>query len=144
MPVFKILPHNDLYEKVKIRVKNQTAPYSEARDAAFDFKKFDNRALEVLTHKPLKNDLGLYYIFPINGYKFVYNPKVDDIVDRCESMGDVLKDQDTITEVLKYTYDIDNLVKGLEEANKINFFNIPYYYAVNATIPYPELYERLV
>jgi len=142
-PVFKILPHVSLYERIKIRVKNQNNPLSSVRDAAFNFKKFDNRALEVLTHKPPK-DFGLYYIFPVNGYKFAYNTKVDDMISKCESMGDVLHDHDTITEVLKYSYSIENLVNGLEHANKINFFNIPYYFAVNASLSYDELYGRLI
>jgi len=143
-PVFKLLPRKEIYEKVKIRVKSQTIPNANVRDAAFNVKQFDNRSLEVFTTSAASHDgMGLYYIFPVNGYKFIYNTKVDDIVDSCKKLATILPDKEIITEVLRYSYNHDNLLNGLEYANKIKFFNIPYFYAIKASLKYQDLYKRL-
>lgn len=141
-PLFKVLDYDEPAKKVKIRFKKRNDEYALARETAFRYRNFDERVLETLTTKPLIGKA--FYVFPINGYKFIYNTSSDaNLVESCKIVGERLG-VDGVSEVLQYTYKNENLIGGLTNAKKVLFYNIPFYYIVEASISYKKLYERLI
>lgn len=74
------------------------------------------------------------YIFPINGFKFMYTPYINDTINEYKNtLSNIPKSMefDLFKDIIINNYSHDNLEKGLKENNEIIIYNIPYYYAVN-------------
>lgn len=153
-PVYKNLPstYNDVH-RVKIRLKNNANEVDDQFNAAFSYYKLRQRAIFASgTVDNLTGHEGLesFYIFPIDGYKFMYNPAV---LNSTEELGDVF---DSISErispsavggviqdMLEISYTHVNLLDGINSGVEILFYNIPYYYAVRATTQYQKLLQDI-
>jgi len=97
-----------------------------------------------------KNDASeLYYIFPINGFRYLYNNRVDTFEQYQKTLKALLESK-TITresavqlviDSMSYTYskfDI-KLKEALKTSKEVIFYNMPYYYAVSVK-KYPSYY----
>ena len=91
-----------------------------------------------------------HYIFPIDGYRFLYNDRVTDVNEEFRQVMSELKSElksveqatDIIRDLLFHTYTSSDLDRGIVEGYEIIIYNIPYYFAINAK-SFP-VYEQLL
>jgi len=142
IPIHKALPstYPDLH-KVKARFKKKTDEVTDAFNKAFetDVAKLRQRAIFAYSTPPiLTEDTDLFYVFPINNYKFLYSQEVTNsssdyrqvINTLFETFHNTDKAIEIVTDLLKYTYSTENLYEGIVAKAEIIFYGIPFYYAV--------------
>lgn len=94
-----------------------------------------------------------FYIFPINGYRFMYQSNVKNSNDDyknsfnsiLESLGNK-KGGEVISDMLQFSYvDNVNLAEGIESGAEIIIYNIPYFHALRQSSieDYSEFWDRL-
>ncbi len=145
-PVFKILPssYNDL-QKVKVRKnRGDKTKFSQTFNEAFDDEIRDLRQRAVFTNSQIievTEDSDLFFVFPTNGYKFMYSKEVTHSTNDYQQVFDSLfeqfddeKAEQMIHDLLKFTYIRENLFEGIEKQAEIIFYNIPYYYSARANV----------
>lgn len=146
LAIHKALPksYSDIH-KVKVRFKKKADLVSAAFNHAFlhETHKISQRAVfaqsDLIEHT--SPDLDIFYVFPINNYKFLYSKEVTNsssdykqVVDTIfESFDDVEYATGIITDLLKFSYSSQNLNEGITAGSEIIFYGIPYYYAVRAS-----------
>jgi hypothetical protein len=142
IPIYKALPnqYSDVH-KVKARLKRKTDKITTCFNKAFIQEAINIRQRAVFaypTAPSLDEGMDLFYVFPIDNYKFLYSNEVTNS-DRnynqvIDTLFETFEDTDTattiVTDLLKYTYSTSNLHEGLGASAEIIFYNIPYYYAI--------------
>lgn len=141
-PVFRLLPtsYND-FHKVKVRFQKRQSRVNEVFNKAFnDYHNLRQRAIFAYGKCPniTEHTTEPFYVFPINGYKFLYCHEVansnEDYKQVLETLFEQFHNNDTAlevaTDVLKYTYVRDNLLEGITSGSEVIFYGIPFYYAV--------------
>ena len=155
LPLFKILPstYEDI-QKVKVRKHRTKTKFSETFNEAFDDEIRDLRQRAVFVNSKImevtEND-DLFYVFPRDGYKFMYCPEVTHSTNDYQQVFDSLfeqfedeKAEQLIHDLLKFTYTRENLYEGLTKEVEIIFYNIPYYYSARVdTFNYPDLLTNI-
>lgn len=142
-PVFKTLPetYEDL-RKVKVRKHKHKNKFSETFNEAFEHQVRDLRQRAVFANSLEYSEEGkdLFYIFPKDGYKFMYSSEVkhssrdyQQVFDSLFEQFDEEKAELLIHDLLKFTYSSSNLIEGIDSEAEIIFYNIPYYYAARVT-----------
>ena len=145
LPVFKSLPDTyDNIQKVKVRKHRQTTKFSQTFNEAFEEDVRDLRQRAVFTnsrHTETSVDTDLFYVFPKNGFKFMYcaevthsNNDYQQVFDSLFEQFDDDKAEQMIHDLLKFTYVRDNLFEGIKKEVEVLFYNIPYYYAARANV----------
>lgn len=156
LPLYKLLPKNyNDFHRVKVRQKNLDDKVSEVFNKAFgtQFHNLRQRAIFASGTQPQPtDDVEPFYIFPIDGYKFLYSKEVTNSNSDYQQVMDSLFQQfeddnkviEIVTDVVKYTYVRENLVEGIISDSEIILYGIPYYYAVRcvAVPPYGKLFVR--
>jgi hypothetical protein len=141
-PLFRALPvtYPDMH-KVKVR-KKKTNSINESFDRAFNEYHPLLRQRAVFTHGSvsdivLERDTEPFFVYPIDGYKFMYSVNVTNSSQQYqqvfESIIDTVGDTNgpsTISDMLKFTYVHDHISEGIASGAEIVLFNIPYYYAI--------------
>jgi hypothetical protein len=158
-PLLKNLSNSyNIIDKVKIRQrKGMDETMSEAYSTAFEFKSLYNRALFTNGLKsiqpPTSNDIITYYVFPVNGYEYLYNPEVMNSSLEYKTIFDLLFHENhtgdsvsVITDLLKFQYKHTDLAEGIQSGTEIIFYSIPQFYVVtvNSFPDYTELYDILL
>jgi len=150
LPVFKVLPtsYNSI-QKVKVRKASQTNRFSQTFNEAFDDEIRDLRQRAIFTNSKIveTDDMDLFYVFPKDGYKFMYCTEVTHSTTDYQQVFDSLfeqfeddKAEQMIHDLLKFTYIKENLSEGIEKDAEIIFYNVPYYYAARVDVfEYDEL-----
>lgn len=138
-PLLKNLPmnYNDIH-KVKVRKRKRKDDFTNIFNEAFeDIPNLRQRAIFANGKASLqeaKEGEEAFYIFPIDGYKFMYSPEVsnskEDYKNAFEVILENFDDKEVMEELLKYTYTKKNLVEGISNGSEIIIYNIPYFYAV--------------
>lgn len=157
LPLYKLLPktYGD-FHRVKVRQKNTAGKINEVFDRAFgtQFPNLRQRAIFASGTKPNPSDdtNESFYVFPVDGYKFLYSKEVTNsnsdykqVIDSLfEQFEDNNKAIEIVTDVLKYTYVCENLVEGLVSDSEIILYGVPCYYAVRvaAVAPYGKLFPK--
>lgn len=157
LPLYKSLPktYGD-FHRVKVRQRKTSDEISEAFNRAFgtQFHNLRQRAIFASGATPalVDEEHEPFYVFPINGYKFLYSKEVTNstanykhvIESLFEQFEDNNKAIEIVTDVLKYTYVRENLVEGIISESEIILYGIPYYFAVRvaAVPPYGKLLIR--
>lgn len=156
LPLYRLLPktYND-FHRVKVRQKNTDDKVTEAFNRAFgtQFHNLRQRAIFASGSQPeATDDTEPFYVFPVNGYKFLYSKEVlnssHDYKDVIDSLFEQLEDDskviEIVTDVLKYTYAREHLAEGIVSDSEIILYGIPYYYGVrvSAVPPYGKLFVR--
>ena len=144
LPLIKMLPTEGSAERrVRVRKKKSTTPFDEAFNNVFiDHPDVRQRCILTNGSHALKRDdttLEAFYIFPLNGFKFLYSTRVSNSSEEygaafnnlCESM-DEDQAKKIIGEVISYDYKSDDLFTGLLSGCEIILFGIPAYYAISA------------
>lgn len=141
--------YND-FHKVKVRKrrkhKHDTEHFAEVFNEAFEHELRSLRERAVFANGEISfepadiDSCEPFYIFPIDGYRFLYSKEVEnsseDYKTVFESIFEKLgsdKGNEIITELLKFTYNSTNLKEGIEQGSEIIIYNIPYFYAVRAS-----------
>jgi hypothetical protein len=139
-PTRKALPTSyQNIQRVKVRQQKRADAVTFVFNEAFsDVRNLRQRA--VITHETptITPNLEPFYVFPINGYKFLYSKEVRDssaeykeVIDTVfERFANTEQAAEIITDIVKYTYTNDNIIEGVRHGAEIIFYNIPYYYAV--------------
>lgn len=146
IPILKNLPtkYHDCH-KVKVRKQKAhakiTIPFNEA---------FDNHTHHIRQRSIFANgqrsfvseafQLEPFYVFPIDGYQFIYSKTVTDSFDAYTQVFESLIDRfgpevgnKMLTDVLKFSYTNDKLAEGIASGSEIVLYNIPFYYAVRVS-----------
>ena len=155
-PLFKLLPSSyQNFQRVKARLQKKTNELTEVYNKAFNYNNIRQRAIFAYASQPeLTENTDIFYIFPVNGYKFLYcnevsnsNSDYQQVVDKLvEDLNDTVKATEIITDLLKYTYLTENLHGGIMAKAEIILYGIPYYYAVrvNPTQEYSEILSQIL
>lgn len=154
-PLLKNLPtHQDGFRKVKVRKKKKVQ--NELIEAFNDTFHEHNDLMQrsVFAHgmngfDPLVDGIvEPFFIFPINGYKFLYSENVSNTTEGYKDTLSTLitnygeEGIKTFKDVLKYQYSFDRLVDGLASNSEIIVYDIPYYYAIRYSLV--ESYEDFI
>ena len=135
-------------QKVKVRKKNSSNTFVNTFNEAFE-EELDNLHQRAVFANgldsfepadPISEGLEPFYIFPINGYRFMYSSEVENSNQDYKKVFDSMFEQfgdergkDVVTDLLKFTYCHENLYEGIEKGSEIIIYNIPYFYAIRAT-----------
>lgn len=137
------------FHKVKVRKrkkrKQDTEELAVVFNEAFEGELRDLRERAVFANGEISfepadtNEEEPFYIFPIDGYRFMYSREVENssedyqtVVEAVfEELGAV-KGSDIIAELLKFSYNTENLQEGIEQGSEIIIYNIPYFYGIRA------------
>lgn len=155
VPLLKNLPsNNDGFRKVKVRKKkNWKSDIVEIFNDTFK-NHTDLLQRSIFAHGPsgfnpnIDDNTEPFYIFPINGFKFLYAESVSKTTeDYRDTLSKLIENYGengikTFKEVLKYQYSFDNLFSALTTDTEIIIYDIPYYYAIRYSLI--ESYENFV
>ena len=144
IPMYKMLPsHREPFIKVKARHKKpKDLPLADAFNNAFSniYPNIFYRSIFCNTKEDNINGLEKYYVFPINGYKFLYCNSVKNTTEAYKSamLGvlDIMVENEAISllsTVLADDYINHDLHKALEKEYEVIVYNIPYFYAIKCS-----------
>jgi hypothetical protein len=123
----KTLNKSNTFTKLKARIKKYNDNFSESFNNAF-IPKLRQRA--IYANSIVESLKPTYYIFPINGYKYLYNPNVYDSTIY-ETVRTNIGNEDLFKQLLQDNYTDSNLIEGISSGAEILFHSIPFCYAVN-------------
>lgn len=160
VPLLKNLPssYGD-FHKVKVRFK-KPSEFSQTFNHAFeDVSHLHQRAIFANGPSSFERSTDTsqepFYIFPTNGYKFMYCTEVSRSSVEYKQVFDALFEQfgndkgqaiDVISDLLKYNYIKENLYEGLSSRAEIVLYGIPFYYALKQSLvkDYTDLYYAML
>lgn len=153
LPLYKNLScQYDDIQKIKARRRKAAGQFVETFNSAFG----DNLAQRAIfangqtSFRPhVSQTQEPFYIFPINGYRFLYSSEVDNSSEDYKQVVETVFEQfgsdkglNIVTDLLKFAYKQNKLTEGITKGAEIVFYDIPFYYAVRVE-PYHD-YERLL
>ena len=133
--IVKNLPiHHQGFAKVKVRLGKAKTDFAESFNRAFESTRhgLHESAIFGYTDAGLlhpNNSTELFYIFPINGFKFIYNPVVEDSNTDYNGVSGEL-----VSDLLQLSYQTGTLSEAMKSKCEIIFYGIPYYYALRKSI----------
>lgn len=147
-PILKYLPSlGQGFRKVKVRQKKCGDLFIRSFNEAFLQERRNLLQRSVITRgmslpENIHNDtIEPFYVFPRNGFKFMYcqNPSVttSEYKITLDKLIKSVGDDSGVTvfhEILKYQYEFDNLAHGIKSGGEVIFFNIPYFYAIRKSL----------
>ncbi len=143
-PLVKALPrHSDGYRKVKVRKKKTKDEFVHKFNESFftEFNDIRNRAVFVNGQQPQSPDVEDFYIFPIDGYRFMYSPEVfnsselyKDTFDKLIRTAGKNNGMEIFTEMLQLSYTYDDLPRAIDSGCEIIIYDISHYYAVRKSL----------
>lgn len=148
--------HGKYLRKVKVRHKKNTIGFIRIVGDALQKEHQNIHIRSVIANGPHGYHEGMqtHYIFPKNGFKFLYNPRINYHEEYKASymklLGSNLSDQqalEMIEDSIKYSYisDDTSLENALKSKKEIIFYNMSYYYTVSSEkyFSYDELLDLL-
>lgn len=158
-PLIRYLPTDGEHQrKVKVRKKKKNSSFDLLFNTVFskhpDLRQrciFANGLKGLKDVEPfIEEGTEPFYVFPINGFKFMYSSSVyyssTQYKDTFDQIAEVIGESDameTLSEVLKYDYVSEDLLKGIKQGCEIIIYGIPYFYAVrkSSVISYSTLFS---
>lgn len=143
-PLFKNLPitYSNIH-KIKARKRNISGEFANTLNHAFEnyFNDIAQRAIFANGEQSFQisedSSLEPFYIFPIDGYKYMHSPEVmnsstdyKDVLDTMFEQFGTEKGKTIVTDVIKFAYEHDNLAEGIIKGSEIIIYDIPYYYGL--------------
>jgi hypothetical protein len=144
---------------VKVRKrKGETGDFTETFNEAFEAQHPGLRQRAIFANgttsfQPANtNESQPFFIFPIDGYKFMYSREVENSGHEYKQVFETLFEQfgeekgnEVLTDLLRFTYTSKNLNEGIESGSEIIIYGIPYFYAfkVCATDGYDYLLAKI-
>lgn len=127
-------------QKVKVRKRKHIDHFGEAFNEAFEQEHFGLRQRAIFANsEPTQPELltESFYVFPINGYKFMYSSEVEQSDHEYKQVFETMfnqfgdeKSTEILSDLLRFTYSSVSLVEGIQSGAEIILYGIPYYYAV--------------
>jgi len=155
LPLLKNLPcHYEDFHKVKLRLrkKQRDDRFAKTFNEAFDeIPHLRQRAMFVNGPESFIAESGErepFYIFPTDGFKFMYSLEVkNSSTDYMEAFDTLLSSvssgvDNLMEQVLKYSYVYENLNEGIDHGSEIILFNMPFCYAIR--VDCVEDYEEIL
>ncbi len=142
-PLVKALPkHGDGFWKVKVRKKKTKDQFEETFNESFftEYRELRNRAVFVNGKQNLSENTELFYVFPIDGYRFMYSTAVVNSTELFKDTFDKLTENtgesglEIFKDLLQMTYTYDDLPAGIDSGCEIILYDLPYYYAIRASL----------
>ena len=145
-PLLKNLPKfRDGFIKVKVRHQRNSDPFIENFNTALAGEQSRLLQRSVLAHGessfvPSKDpNLEPFYIFPIDGFKYMYNPSAASAMEYKDTFDKLISNigdsaPEIFQKLLKYDYVFDKLSEGIAGGSEIIFYGIPYYFALRKSI----------
>jgi hypothetical protein len=145
-PLLKNLPRQrDGFIKVKVRHKRATDSFYESFNTAFEHERTRLWQRSVFaqgekTFAPSTDPtLEPFYIFPVDGFRYMYNPYTTSTVEYKETFRKLLANvgdaaPELFQTMLKYDYVFDRLGDGISGGSEIIIYGIPYYYALRKSL----------
>jgi hypothetical protein len=146
-PLVKFLPKEGPDQrKIKVRKRKTDSKFDKVFNTVFS-QHPDLRQRAVfcsgasgLREEDAEADLEPFYVFPPDGFKYIYSPNVyrssiqyQDTLDRfLDVMGENAAIE-TFKEVLKYDYIGSNLIDGIGQGCEIIVYNVPYFFAIRTS-----------
>jgi len=148
------------FHKVKVRKrKNDTGEFTQTFNEAFESKHPGLRQRAIFANglssfRPVLDEKTQpCYIFPIDGYKFMYSREVENSGHEYKQVFETLFEQfgeekgnEVLTDLLRFTYTSENLSEGIESGSEIIIYGIPYFYAYDVSSAfngYPGLLSKI-
>lgn len=156
-PLLKTIKEKeDNFIRMKVRFHKRQSDFigvfNEALSQKFNIPNLHQRSIFANGNKTFIGDrTESYYVFPINGFKFMYNPQIVSSNAEYRSMfdrlledmnGDDNKVSSIMKDLISDNYIGENLENGIVEGCEIILYNIPYYYAVKVEA-FPDYSELL-
>lgn len=146
LPLYKNLPssYEDVH-RVKVRKRKNQSDFSKYFNEAFEdeFAELRQRAVfanGISSLKEHEHNEEPFYVFPINGFKFLYSTEVQNSNRQYQTVFEAVIEnldentaEETLKDLLKFTYKSSMLQEGIASGAEIILYNIPYYYAVRVT-----------
>ena len=136
------------FRKVKVRRKRAETDFDQYFNETFinhpDIRQrciFANglNSIDSLTEAQ-DPELDKFYIFPVDGYKFIYSPEVINSYlaysDTFETLVNLMGEKAATSKfhkILEYNYTSENLVKGIKSGSEIILYGVPHYYAIRCS-----------
>jgi len=148
-PLLKNLPADyDDFHKVKVRkrqLKGDDKEFTETFNDAFEDELRDLRERAVFSNGTVSfepadtQEQEPFYIFPIDGFRFLYSREVENSSNEYKTLFDTIFEEfgavrgnEVITDLLKFTYTGNTLHEGIDSGSEIIIYNISYFYAIRA------------
>lgn len=151
LPVFKLLPkrYSD-YQKVKVRKIKKSNFFDGIFNSAFSDEISDIRQRSLFVSGdviPSTNTDDCFFVFPVDGYKYIYCAEVQESTDDYKRVFDSIFEntdnpEDIIQDLLKFSYKREELDVGIAKGAEIIFYNTPCYYALRTS--YFKHYDHLI
>jgi hypothetical protein len=158
VPMVKFLPKDyDNFQKVKLRKRKKAGKFAETFNEAFEHEMsqlrerslFANGEIYLETIHNTDKSIEPFYVFPIDGYDFIYSQKVKNSDEKYSIIFNEIFNQlgersteEVFSDLLKFTYTSQDLQEGLKSGAEIIMYGIPYYYAVRKS--YVNDYEEIL
>lgn len=159
-PLFKNLAcsYGD-FDKVKVRKRKEQNEFTETFNEAFEKQHPGLRQRAIFAngvasfHPMFVEGLEPFYVFPVNGYKFMYSREVENSGQEYKQVFDTLFEQfgeqrgnEVITDLLRFTYTSNNLHEGISSGSELIIYGIPCFYVVRTTVTedYSELLSMIM
>lgn len=124
----------------KVKVRHRSDPILEQ----FFSHTIDSKTVVETLSYPKESGLN-YWIFPINGYRYVYNTNTVDYKTTINTIIEMTADVDVVHDLISDLYVQANLVEGLQTNTEILWYKISHFYAVDCSMfeDYNELLNLL-
>lgn len=155
IPLYKSLPlEYDVFKRVKVRFQKRTDTTSHVFENVFGDGKSSvgirERAVVASGEYPSSpTHQTPFYIFPLDGYKFLFSPQVKNsakdfggVLNTLIEQFDSQEGTELTSDLIKYAYQSTNLKEGISSMSELIIYNIPVFYAVNA-LAFPD-YNKII
>lgn len=124
------------FHKLKLRQRNKKDPFTKTFNEAFN-ETPNLRQRSITTNGETSfiaegKNYEPYYVFPINGFKYLYSLEVtnskEDYQKAFDTILEMVEDEKLVKDILKYTYTSKHLSEGIKHGSEIIIYNIPYCY----------------
>lgn len=144
-PLFKLLPsHGEGFRKVKIR-KKKTHEYKIEKyfDIAFmgEYKDLRLRSLIAHTKEPdiIPEGRELFYVFPVDGYKVLVNPVIQDYKEfifslECALQTANIDSSSILNDLFSTGYSESDIKSAAAHKSDIFIYGISHYYAIRKSL----------
>jgi len=136
--------------RVKVRKKKNKGEFDTIFNETFYEQYPSLRQRSIIVNQTQVKDKEPYFVFPSDGFKFIYSPTITDSkIQYGTTFDDVTKSlsketgKEIFKDILTYGYTDDSLKKAIVESAEIIVYNIPFFYVVRCNIDYNNLLEYL-
>lgn len=142
-PLYKMLPTNgEGFRRVKIRRKARHSHLLEKYfDMAFREEYPDLRLRSMVAHTRIPTDVSspyeeLFYVFPTDGYKVLFNRNLNDYETYLDSLNPLISSSETLVkDVIEYSFEKSlHIHEAIEIGGDVLVYNIQNYYAIRASL----------